>query len=129
MRNLSLLIILLITGMANAQQKPDCKNFHDGTFEIGDAETGISVIERKGNFQTETNAKHGYKAQYDVVWIDECTYVVKNRKVLESKNALVSDPKNEVKVEFITVDGNKATARLSSNFADAVFEVQMVKTK
>ncbi|WP_228453336.1 hypothetical protein, partial [Chryseobacterium sp. CH1] len=39
--------------------------------------SGITVIDRSSKFQIETNEKMGYKARYDIHWIDDCHYQLK----------------------------------------------------
>ncbi|KGO86559.1 hypothetical protein Q765_10045 [Flavobacterium rivuli WB 3.3-2 = DSM 21788] len=67
---------LLLSFFTNAQEKT-CSKFKEGTFKVTDPTSKkICYITRKGNVQTEKmeNAEEVY--DFDIVWIDDCTYTV-----------------------------------------------------
>jgi len=69
-------VALLFSFFTNAQEKA-CSKFKEGTFKVTDPTSKkISYITRKGNVQTEKmeNAEEVY--DFDIVWIDDCTYTV-----------------------------------------------------
>ena len=106
-----------------------CKSVHIGKFQIDNGEYGITVIERNSKMQTETNTKMGYKARYDVTWIDDCHYELKNRKVIQGKILEGSTPDDVLRAEILKVINNKVFLKLSSNFSDEIMECEMVKIK
>ena len=106
-----------------------CKSAHIGKFQIDNGEYGITVIERNSKIQTETNTKMGYKARYDITWIDDCHYELKNRKVIQGKTLEGSTPEDIVRAEILKVIKNKVFLQLSSNFSDETMECEMVKIK
>ena len=67
---------VLLSFFTQAQDRA-CSKFKEGTFKVTDpASKKISYITRKGNIQTEKmeNAEEVY--DFDIVWIDDCTYTV-----------------------------------------------------
>lgn len=51
------------------------------------------IIERKNNFQTQINKQTGKKTEYEIRWISDCEYHLKNA---------ASD--NDLKVKVIEID-------------------------
>ncbi|MGZ5244627.1 MAG: hypothetical protein ACXWEY_04875 [Bacteroidia bacterium] len=45
-----------------------------------DKEIGTTIITRTTNKQIEENKKLGTKRSFDVVWVDDCTYELRNKK-------------------------------------------------
>lgn len=69
------IIILLLPVLAFAQI--DCAKFKEGTFKITDPKTKkISIITRDGNVQTEKMEEADEIYDFDIVWINDCTYTV-----------------------------------------------------
>lgn len=75
-RKITLFAITLLFPMIAFCQS-NCINFKEGTFKITDPATKkVSIITRTGNVQTEKmeNAEEVY--DFDIAWIDDCTYTV-----------------------------------------------------
>lgn len=119
----------LLFSLAINAQTSHCKAAHIGKFQVDSGESGITVIERNKKTQTETNEKAGYKARYDIVWIDDCHYELRNRTVIKGKSWEGSSPTDILKAEILKVVNGKVFLRLGSNFSDEVMECEMIKIK
>lgn len=120
---------LLFLSLTIDAQTSQCRAAHIGKFQMDGGEYGITIIDRNKTTQTETNEKGGYKARYDIVWIDDCHYELKNRKVIKGKSWEGSSPTDVLKAEILKVANGKVFLRLGSNFSDEVMECEMVKIK
>ncbi|UTW62371.1 hypothetical protein KFE98_20595 [bacterium SCSIO 12741] len=74
MKYLLLLVFLFVGTSAFAQDNtPECDRFKTGTF----LSPRGTIIKRTAEFQTEHHKESGFKIKLKVVWMDECTYVLK----------------------------------------------------
>ena len=70
-----LITILLLPFLSYSQQ--NCTAFKEGTFKVTNPNTKkVSVITRTGNLQTEKMEDGEEVYDFDIVWIDDCTYTV-----------------------------------------------------
>lgn len=128
-KKITFLIYIAFTLNTNAQASK-CDTGHVGIFELDSGEEyGITRIERDNNTQTETNDHMGFKAQYDVVWINDCNYELKNKKIIKGVSTYGTQPTDVLKVEILKIEGSKIFMRLSSNFTTFVTDCEMVKIK
>lgn len=97
-----------------------------GKFELV-SKTGTTIIERTENSQTETNETMKLKTSYDLVWINECSYELRNRKVVEGTSNFVMKPTDVISVEIIKIEGTKLTVKIASNFSHKVAEAEINK--
>lgn len=75
---LFLLFLFVITTFSYSQ---NCKNYKNGKFKLADKELGVTyIIERKGNLQTERKVGEERILDFNVTWIDDCTYILKSSK-------------------------------------------------
>lgn len=84
MRSKLLVAILLLCSFAVKAQW-DCSKIRNGSFKQADEGRGEMLITRKGNTQIEENLKTGVKITLEIVWTGDCTYELKNMKVLKGK--------------------------------------------
>ncbi|MGB6035868.1 MAG: hypothetical protein WBG42_06340, partial [Cryomorphaceae bacterium] len=84
MKNLIALILICISVIAFGQKR-ECDKFRDGKFMIVDPVNGNSIIERKGSKQIEIGEGSGLKLKFDVNWLDDCTYTLELKKVIENQ--------------------------------------------
>lgn len=118
---------LFVFSLGLKAQSNDCKLAHVGTFKIDSGEYGVTTIERTKNKQIETNDKLGFKAEYDVVWTDDCHYELKTKRVLQGDLGYEGNPTDVVKVEILKVENAMVHVRLSSNFSDFVTDAVIEK--
>ena len=60
-----------------------CSKLKYGKFRIEDRNSGIVHIERKGNVQYEHS--NGNDVELEVHWLNECTYTLKLKKLINDK--------------------------------------------
>ncbi|MGZ8570097.1 MAG: hypothetical protein ACXWW0_11965 [Bacteroidia bacterium] len=79
MKNAILIIFIFLCTQAFSQEV-NCKKYRTGVFSMTDKEIGTTIITRTTNKQIEENKKLGTKRSFDVVWVDDCTYELRNKK-------------------------------------------------
>ncbi|MDD2983668.1 MAG: hypothetical protein PHQ74_09790 [Crocinitomicaceae bacterium] len=121
MKTVLIAILISLTSFAFGQTA-DCKRFKEGKFVIPNAEYGNSYLERKGNIQTEIGEKSGFKATFKVKWIDECTYTLQLKKIINNPDEIVFDKATIITVKILEVKKNSYIQRSTSNTFDTVFE-------
>lgn len=128
-KKITFLLFIAFTLQTHAQSSK-CEAAHVGIFELDSGEDfGITRIERNDKTQTETNEKMGFKALYDVVWIDDCHYELKNKKIIKGESKYGTQPDDVLKVEILKIEGAKIFLRLSSNFTSFVTDCEMIRIK
>ena len=76
-----LLILLCFFSITSFCYSQNCKNYKNGKFKLEDKELGVTyIIERKGNIQTERKIGEDRILDFNVTWIDDCTYILKSSK-------------------------------------------------
>lgn len=119
--------ILTFLSSTSFAQSLDCKKVQVGKFELVSKTSGTTIIERTKNTQTETNETMQLKTSYDLVWTSECSYELKNRKVIEGSSKFIMKPTDVICVEIIKIEGKKLLVKITSNFSDKVAEVEINK--
>lgn len=127
MKTFYFIFLLTFLSSMSFAQSLDCKKMQVGKFELVSKTSGTTIIERTKNTQTETNETMQIKTSYDLVWINECSYELRNRKVVEGNSKFVMKPTDVVTVEIIKIEGTKLTVKITSNFSDKVAEVEIEK--
>ncbi|PKB17234.1 hypothetical protein [Flavobacterium sp. 5] len=122
-------IIAFILSLNINAQISKCNAGHIGTFELDSEDYGILKIERTENSQIETNESMGFQASYDVVWIDDCHYELRNKKVIKGETRPDSKTTDIMKAEILKIEGSKVFLRLSSNFSDFITDCEITKIK
>ena len=123
----SALSILLLSSMANAQIK-DCSSVRNGKFKI-DMEGTVSYIERKGSVQIETEPKSGFKGEFKISWINDCTYTLQAVKIHNKGNLPVIDYELILTTKIIRIEEDYYLTETTSNKWDMVFEAKIYKVK
>jgi len=73
---ITLFVLIVLLPLLGFSQK-NCVNFKEGSFKVTDPATKkVSFITRKGNVQTEKMENSEEVYDFDIVWIDDCTYTV-----------------------------------------------------
>lgn len=81
------IVCSMFAAIACHGQDSGCEKYKDGTFKLTDQETKqICIITRDGGHQTEKmeNAEESY--DFDVKWVDDCTYTVTPTAATVQKN-------------------------------------------
>ena len=128
-KKITFLLYIAFTLTTNAQISK-CDTAHVGIFELDSgSKYGITKIERDNKMQIETNDHMGFKATYEVVWIDPCNYELRNKKIIKGVSTYGTQPNDVLKVEILNIEGSKIFMRLSSNFTTFVTDCEMIKIR
>lgn len=114
--------LFVIFSLTASSQNLNCKKIQNGKFEINSEISGKTEILRTKNIQIETNDSLHVKVQYDVSWIDDCTYELKNRKLLSGTSKFNGEVTDVIKVQILKIEGNRIFIRTSANFSDQTFD-------
>jgi hypothetical protein len=91
-----LAIAILFPLIGFSQSK--CEKFKNGTFKFTDPKSKkVCVITRNGNIQTEKMQDAEEVYDFDVVWLDDCTYTVTPTAATSARN------KDATKIGTMTV--------------------------
>ena len=102
MKKIILIVFYLFTGYIGVSQTLDCAKFKDGKFRIPGATEaeGSTFIDRKGNYQVESNETLKFILKFKVVWLDECTYTLKLDSVIKNEKNFPLQADMVVKVKI-----------------------------
>lgn len=117
-----LLFYVLFFSITISCQNLNCKDVHIGKFEINSKLSGKTEILRTKECQIETNDFMNVKIEYDIVWIDECNYELRNRQLLSGTSKYNGLPTDVIKVQILDIRGNKIFIKTGANFSDQFFE-------
>ena len=112
---MKIILLALVTFISCSSN--DCKKLKTGKFEFHSKYVGKILFERDKNFQTETVVDSGTVARYKIKWLDDCSFIMFERKLLKGKE-LIPDPKfveainrDTILVEITEVNGNEYQTR------------------
>lgn len=118
--------LLLLTSVLGYGQSA-CEKFKNGTFKFTDPATKkVCIITRDGDKQTEKMQDSEEAYDFDIVWVDGCTYTVsptaataaRNQDVLKSGTMTVKiiKAKDSSYTQRITVANNPKFRRMDEVF-------------
>lgn len=108
-------------------QAGNCSIAREGRFELMSPTSGKTIIERTATTQHETNASIQMEASYKITWVNDCTYELRERKLIKGDPAFEGKPSDVLRVQITKVEGKRITISVSSNFSDQVVEREIVK--
>lgn len=126
MKKLIPLILICISTVVFGQET-DCKKFKNGKFKIVDSEVGNSLIERKGSKQIEYGEGSKLKLEFRVNWLNNCTYTLELKKVLDNPKNIDLPEGMILTIEIIETKENSYIQKSSSNLYDMVLESELIK--
>lgn len=83
-----IVLLLSLTSLSFFGQQNECRLHRDGKFLLSDSQGGDWIIERKGKRQIEYSEFYKVKLRFRVKWLDDTTYELRLRKVLENPDGL-----------------------------------------
>ncbi|MFP9113321.1 hypothetical protein ACLI1A_05230 [Flavobacterium sp. RHBU_3] len=104
-----------------------CTKFKDGTFKVTDPATKkTSIITRSGNKQTEKMEDAEEVYDFDVVWVDDCTYTITPTAATAARNETlqkagtmlvkITKVKEHSYIQRVTVASNPKYRRIDEVF-------------
>lgn len=126
-KNTLLLIVTLLVTTFGFSQGLDCTRFKEGTFKFTDPSTKkVCIITRTGNIQTEKMEDAEEVYDFDLVWIDDCTYTLsptaataaRNKEVLKAGTMTVkiTKAKEHSYIQHVKVANNPKFRRIDEVF-------------
>jgi len=101
-----LFVLFAFVGLTSYAQT--CTDLKTGTFVIESAEFGDSVLIRTATSQEEIVDKFGIHTKYDIIWTDECRYVLFNRQILKSNYKFPDgEPTDSLYIEITNITYTK----------------------
>ncbi|MCW4468803.1 hypothetical protein OGH69_07510 [Flavobacterium sp. MFBS3-15] len=111
-RKITLFFSCILSVSAFAQQT-GCTKFKNGTFKVTDpASKQTCIITRDGNTQTEKMEASDETYDFDIVWIDDCTYTVTPTPATAARNKEVLKA-GTMTVRIIKAKDNSYTQRVT----------------
>jgi hypothetical protein len=128
MKYILLLTVVIMASNHSKAQTKNCLRVHEGTFKLT-SEQGTTIIKRTKTKQIETDPKIKFKATYDVVWLDDCTYQLRKPKLISGDPRLAGNSSSVLTVKIIEVKAKSYVVRTSANFTDMVLEreIEIIK--
>lgn len=125
-----LLFLLFLISFTCFSQTPDCAKFKDGTFQITDpGSKKVCIIKRDGDKQTERFMESDETYEFDLHWVDACTYTLTPTAATLSRNkdikeigimtVKITEVKDNSYIHLVSVSKKPEYSRV-----DEVFEVK-----
>jgi hypothetical protein len=125
-RKIMLPAFLLLSAFGYSQSI-DCSRYKEGTFKITDPKTKkVCIITRDGSRQTEKMEDAEEVYDFDIVWIDGCTYTItptaataaRNKDVLKvgTMTVKITQAKDSSYIQKATVANNPKFRRVDEVF-------------
>ncbi len=117
MKTLLILFLMIAFNSVLFGQDPTCMSLHEGTFKVITKETGTTFISRSTKYQTEENSFLKYKVIFDITWVDDCTYELRPKRIIEGDPAIMGSGKNVLRTRIKSITNKSYTAETSANFS------------
>lgn len=103
-------------------QKPTCKSLQRGNFKVVSQDAGTTFIKRTDKEQIEKNEALGYEIIFSIKWLDECTYVLRPKKLIKGDPSIMGDGTHFVKTKIKEISNKTYVAETSASFSDQVVD-------
>lgn len=88
--NIQLLVLLLLS-LSGFSQAKDCGKYREGKFRLTDPKTKqVSIITRKNDVQTEKMEEDEEIYDFNVKWLNDCTYTLTPTAATAARNKKVT---------------------------------------
>lgn len=116
----TLTLIFVVIGFSSIAQ--NCNEVKTGTYVIENKNYGGSLLIRTEFSQEEIVENLGIHTKFDLIWTDECNYVLFNRNVIKKGGYEFPEAKttDSLFVEITDITPKGYTFQASSNFSDFV---------
>jgi len=131
-KKITLLAVFTLLPFFGFSQSKGCEHLKNGTFKVTDpASKKVCIIKRNGNLQTERMEESSETYDFDLAWVDDCTYTIsptastlsRNRDVAKAglMTVRIINAKDSTYTQKVTVSTNKKFRRID--------EVTMIKDR
>jgi len=127
MQKITLIFFFSFVTCIGFSQGKDCSQFKDGTFKVTDPKSKkVCIITREGDTQTEKLEESDETYNFDIKWLDNCTYtlsptpstIARDKDVLEAgiMTVRITQVKDGSYIHKITVSNNPKFRRVDEVF-------------
>lgn len=123
-----LLIVLILSSSSYhvlSQSSAPCHNYQTGKFMISNEISGVTIIKRTKKKQIEYSPNKAFKSKSDVVWISDCTYELRNTKLIKGPETMRGKPTDVLTVVIKETTDKYLIVSSTSNYSDLVRETKM----
>lgn len=105
--------IIIIALIFSSCSSLECDKFKTGKFEYQSKYVGKILIDRDNHYQTETVVDSGMVARYRIKWLNNCGFIMFDRKLLKGKEVINDSKiveemnKDTIYNEIIEINGNE----------------------
>ncbi|MEZ4875372.1 MAG: hypothetical protein R2793_07970 [Flavobacteriaceae bacterium] len=127
-----LFLFSLVSASTPSASKVECDSVKEGVFRIpftGELEGEFSELERHKEYQIERVSFNDNIIRYNLKWIDNCTYLLFDRKAIQGELPFPGKTTDTLKVEIYNVSEMLYEAQLSSNFSEIKMDVKVYKAE
>ena len=123
-----LLFLFLLTGFSSYSQSFDCYKFKTGKFRVADPRVGgVTITERQGSYQTDTNDALKLKLRFTINWLSDCSYILKLDKVLRNENKVEVPSNLTINVNITATERNSYTQEITSSMQSSAYRCTATK--
>jgi len=119
-------ITIILTLSAIAGEPKTCADIHTGVFKIVGNNSDITIIKRTKRHQFEIKKSMKYKAKFDVVWTDECTYKLRNKKLIRGPKEYKGVKGSVLIVHIDRIEGDTVYVSATATNIGLVVEIEMI---
>jgi hypothetical protein len=124
MKALLISSFLLLFNFVSHADMPTCRSLHTGNFKVTEGGS-ITTVRRIKNLQIEENADLKFKAVFEVTWLNECTYELRPKELLQGDPALFGEKWYVMTIHIKNIKNNSYTAEVSTNFFEDTVSIEM----
>jgi hypothetical protein len=128
LKKITILVLLVLPAITVFSQTADCFKFKEGKFRIADTRVGVvTIVERKGGYQTESSESLKAVVRFSITWQDNCSYTLKLDKVIRNENKINFPSNLEIHAKIIATSGKSYTQQTSSSITNGIYNVEVTK--
>ena len=117
-----IIILLSLFTFKASSQTVDCFKFKTGKFRVTDPRIGgVTITERQGSYQTESNEALKLKIRFNITWLSDCSYTLKLDQVLRNENKVEVPSNLTISVTIIATEKDSYTQEISSSMYSSTY--------
>ena len=125
MKRVIILTFLLAISYTIFGQNLACSSLRKGTFKLTSKVSGTTIISRTDSLQIEENIEHGFKAVFDITWINPCTYELRAKEIIKGDPSLLGNKGDVITVQIKEIKNKSYVIETKANFSDLVLTTEI----
>lgn len=115
-KDFSILLLFLATGLGWTSDELNCKEFRTGKFTLTEkGKEGTYIVERDHAYQIETDVVKGITVKFKVSWISDCVYRLTIVEGQDETMHFYKDKTLTIRILETYPDGYKFEARMEES--------------